>query len=87
LHLCWVPISELPVLEGATGDDPAARRLPIGNLLNRAIGVTICLALLGPISRLMVVFDTDNARAIADFHTAFNLVLALIFFPLLSGAA
>jgi phosphate:Na+ symporter len=72
-----------PVLEGATGADPAARRLPIGNLLNRAIGVTICLALLGPISRLMVVFDTDNARAIADFHTAFNLVLALIFFPLL----
>jgi phosphate:Na+ symporter len=72
-----------PVLEGTTGEDPAARRLPIGNLLNRAIGVTICLSLLGPISRLMVVFDTDNARAIADFHTAFNLVLALIFFPLL----
>jgi phosphate:Na+ symporter len=72
-----------PVLEGATGEDPAARRLPIGNLLNRTIGVTICLALLGPISRLMVVFDPDNARAIADFHTAFNLVLALIFFPLL----
>ena len=24
-----------PVLEGAAGDDPAARRLPLGNLLNR----------------------------------------------------
>ena len=72
-----------PVLEGATGDDPAARRLPIGNLLNRAIGVAIGLAILGPVSRLMVVFDPDNARAVADFHTAFNLVLALVFFPLL----
>ena len=28
-----------PVLEGATGDDPAARRLPIGNLINRVLGV------------------------------------------------
>jgi phosphate:Na+ symporter len=72
-----------PVLEGATGDDPAARRLPIGNMLNRAIGVAIGLAILGPVSRMMVVFDPDNARAVADFHTAFNLVLALVFFPLL----
>jgi phosphate:Na+ symporter len=72
-----------PVLEGATGDDPAARRLPIGNMLNRAIGVAIGLAILGPVSRMMVVFDPDSARAVADFHTAFNLVLALVFFPLL----
>jgi phosphate:Na+ symporter len=72
-----------PVLEGATGDDPAARRLPIGNMLNRAIGVAIGLAILGTVSRMMVVFDPDNARAVADFHTAFNLVLALVFFPLL----
>ena len=76
-----------PVLEGATGEDPAAKRLPIGNLLNRAIGVAIGLAMLGPVSRLMVVFDPDNARAVADFHTAFNLVLALVFFPLLGPYA
>ena len=68
-----------PVLEGATGQDPAAKRLPIGNLLNRVIGVAIALAALGPVSRLMVVFVPDNARAVADFHTAFNLVLALVF--------
>jgi phosphate:Na+ symporter len=72
-----------PVLEGATGDNPAARRLPIGNLLNRAIGVVVALAALAPISRLMVVLEPDNARAVADFHTAFNLLLALVFFPLL----
>ena len=76
-----------PVLEGATGHDPAAKRLPIGNLLNRVIGVAIALAVLGPVSRLMVVFDPDNARAVADFHTAFNLVLALVFFPLLGPYA
>src|ERR1700728_3009127 len=33
-----------PVLEGGAGDDPAARRLPIGNLINRTIGVAVALA-------------------------------------------
>ena len=28
-----------PVLEGVAGDDPVARRLPVGNLLNRAAGL------------------------------------------------
>src|SRR6202000_955860 len=40
-----------PVLEGSTGTDPAARRLPIGNLINRALGVAVALAalpVLGP---------------------------------------
>jgi phosphate:Na+ symporter len=72
-----------PVLEGATGNDPAARRLPIGNLINRAIGVAAALALLGPVGRFMVMVEPDNARAVADFHTAFNLLLAAIFFPML----
>ena len=31
----------------------------------------------------MVTFDSANARAVADFHTAFNVLLAAIFFPLL----
>src|SRR6202453_4585871 len=76
-----------PVLEGATGSDPAAKRLPIGNLINRAIGAVIGLALLGPISRFMVAIEPDNARAVADFHTAFNLALAVMFFPLLTPYA
>jgi phosphate:Na+ symporter len=76
-----------PVLEGATGNDPAAKRLPIGNLINRAIGVAAALTLLGPIGRFMVTIETDNARAVADFHTAFNLVLASAFFPFLGSYA
>src|SRR6195952_4353597 len=35
-----------PVLEGGAGDDPVARRLPIGNLINRTLGVAVGLALL-----------------------------------------
>ena len=32
----------------------------------------------------MVTIEPNNARAVADFHTAFNLLLALVFFPLLT---
>ena len=33
----------------------------------------------------MVSIEPDNARAVADFHTAFNIVLALVFFLALLG--
>ena len=35
----------------------------------------------------MVTVEPDNARLVADFHTAFNLALALIFLPLLTPFA
>ncbi|HUB94742.1 MAG TPA: Na/Pi cotransporter family protein [Stellaceae bacterium] len=76
-----------PVLEGATGSDPATRRLPVGNLVNRLVGVAIGLAALPFIGPWIVTVDPNNARAIADFHTAFNLVLALLFFPFLGPFA
>src|SRR6201999_875411 len=65
-----------PVLEGQGGDNPAAHRLPYGNLLNRVVGCGIALAVLPAVSRFMVQFDPDIARGVADFHTLFNLVLA-----------
>jgi phosphate:Na+ symporter len=70
-----------------SGGDPADRRLPLGNLINRGLGVLLAMALLGPIGRLMVTIEPDNARAVADFHTLFNLALAVIFFPLLTPYA
>lgn len=76
-----------PVLEGAAGDDPAARRLPVGNLLCRLAGVIVVLPLLPRLGSWLVMVDPDNARAVADFHTAFNVALVLIFFPLLGPYA
>jgi phosphate:Na+ symporter len=76
-----------PVLEGATGGDPAGKRLPLGNLLNRAIGVVVGLIALPHIGTWLVAVEPDPARAVADFHTAFNLVLACFFFPLLKPYA
>ena len=76
-----------PVLEGTAGADPAAQRLSVGNLINRGAGVLLALAFLPWIGRLAVTLSPDPARAVADFHTAFNLVLACLFFPLLEPYA
>ena len=76
-----------PLLEGVTGGDPAAKRLPFGNLLNRALGCGIALVALPVIGPWLVTVVPDNARAVADFHTGFNLVLAAMFLPLLTPYA
>jgi phosphate:Na+ symporter len=72
-----------PVLEGVSGGDPAAKRLPLGNLMNRLIGCIIALALLDWIGPALISIEPVASRAVADFHTAFNLLLALAFFPVL----
>jgi phosphate:Na+ symporter len=76
-----------PLLEGVSGGDPSAKRLPFGNLLNRALGCGIALLALPVISPWLVTVVPDNAHAVADFHTGFNLLLAAVFFPLLTPYA
>jgi phosphate:Na+ symporter len=76
-----------PILEGVTGNDQAAKRLPIGNFLNRLFGVVCGVMALPYISPWIVTVNPNNARAVADFHTVFNVVLALVFFPLLTPYA
>jgi phosphate:Na+ symporter len=76
-----------PVLEGVRDDNPVARQVTVGNLLVRALGCVIVLILLGPIGRLLVHVESAGPRLVADFHTGFNLILALVFLPLLGPYA
>lgn len=76
-----------PLLEGASGEDPALKRVPVGNLLNRLVGVIIAVPLLPWITEGLSHLESNPARLIADFHTFFNIVLALIFLPLLDQYA
>ena len=76
-----------PCLEGGAGDDPAARRLPIGNLLTRVAGVLVVLPLLGLLGSRLVLLEPSVSRAVADFHTGFNLVVAAVFMAVLPGFA
>jgi phosphate:Na+ symporter len=76
-----------PLLEGGGRDDPAARRMPMGNLLNRVAGLAVALPLLPWLSDWMTAAVGSPALAVALFHTGFNLVLAAAFLPLLSPYA
>ena len=76
-----------PLLEGGLRGDPASRRLPLGNLLNRLVGVLIALPFLGPIARGFSAWQPDAAKLTAEFHMAFNVVLAAAFIALLDAEA
>ena len=76
-----------PLLEGAASERGAGRRLPVGNLLNRLVGVGLGLGALNWIGPWLVTVEPDTARALADFHTGLNLVLALLFLPVLTPFA
>ena len=75
-----------PMLEGGVGSNPASRRVPLGNLLNRLVGLTVVMAAFSW-APLVAKLGPDTGRALANFHTLFNLVLALAFLPWIAGFA
>jgi phosphate:Na+ symporter len=76
-----------PLLEGTTSGNIAGRRVPLGNLLNRLVGVAVALPFLQPLADLFERLDPNAVRMTADFHTVFNVVMAVIFIFLLDGVA
>jgi phosphate:Na+ symporter len=76
-----------PVFEGARRDNPASYRLPVGNLLNRLVGVLLVAPLLRPITEALQAWQPDLAKATAEFHIAFNVATAVIFIGLLDPMA
>ena len=76
-----------PVVEGQAGTDLSAKRLPVGNLITRIAGVTVAFAFLEPITGWMTALDGNGARLVANFHTAFNLAVALVVIPFLTPFA
>jgi phosphate:Na+ symporter len=76
-----------PLIEGGVRGNPASRRLPAGNMLNRLIGIAITLPFLGPIANAMAAFQPDAAKMTAEFHMLFNVALAVIFIGPLDAVA
>jgi phosphate:Na+ symporter len=72
-----------PVFEGARRDDPASYRLPLGNLINRVVGIVLVLPFLGVVAEHMHAWQPDLAKMTAAFHIAFNVGTAVIFIGLL----
>jgi phosphate:Na+ symporter len=72
-----------PVFEGAARSDPIARRLPIGNVGLRLLGMIVVFPLLRPVATALGRLGADAPHQVALFHILFNLVLAVTFMPLL----
>jgi phosphate:Na+ symporter len=68
-----------PLIESGQPGNLASRRLPLGNLLTRLVGCALVLPLLQPIADVLQRYEPNPARLAADFHTAFNVLLALLF--------
>lgn len=76
-----------PVFEGVRRDNPASYRLPLGNMLNRLVGVLLVAPFLHPIVDVMLAWQPNLAKATAAFHIAFNVMTAILFIGLLDGVA
>ena len=77
----------LVALGMAAGQPAAARRVVIGNLAFRLIGATVAFLALGPLITAAGSLAAEPGRAVAHFHTLFNLALAVVFLPLVGRAA
>lgn len=62
-------------------DNPDSMRIPLGNMLIRIVGVLACIPFIHYTIPYLERFDPDHSRAIVNFHTAFNIFLALVFLP------
>ncbi|MEH6950573.1 Na/Pi cotransporter family protein [Nitrobacter sp. NHB1] len=76
-----------PIVEGGRRDNPASYRLPLGNMLNRLIGVLLVAPFLRPMVDFMLAWQPNLATATATFHIAFNVMTAILFIGLLDGLA
>ncbi len=76
-----------PLIEGGIQGNPASRRLPLGNLINRLVGILIVLPFLPALARELSMFQPDAAKMTAEFHLLFNVALAAIFIGLLDPIA
>jgi phosphate:Na+ symporter len=75
----------LPALFDASST--VARRLPLGNLVVRAVGVLAALPFLPVIADALARIDPAPGRLVVNFHLAFNLTLAVVFLGLVGGLA
>jgi len=70
-----------------SGADVDARRVPLANLMTRAIVGVALLPFLGPAVEWLSLIDPSATRLPVNFHTLFNVLAALVFLPLVDVVA
>ena len=76
-----------PLIEGARRDNPASYRLPLGNLINRIVGIALVLPFLRLFAEHLEAWQPDLAKLTATFHIAFNVAMAILFIGVLDALA
>lgn len=66
----------------ALRDGPVASRIPFGNLITRVFGVLAVMPFIDLASQYIAMISPDPGRMVVNFHTAFNIALAIVFLPL-----
>jgi phosphate:Na+ symporter len=77
----------LPAVSATWRGDASARRVTLGNLSFRFVGVIVALPLLAIIAAALPALGGDLGRQVVNFHLGFNLALAVVFLVLLRPAA
>ncbi|HEX5999698.1 MAG TPA: Na/Pi cotransporter family protein [Hyphomicrobiaceae bacterium] len=71
----------------SAGTNTDARRLALGNLIVRGSGCLLAVPLLPWLTQGVAALEASPARQVADFHTLFNLALAIVGLVLLDPLA
>jgi phosphate:Na+ symporter len=74
--------SAAPAITATLGSAPAARRVAIGNALFKLVGCLLLLPFLDRVPEYLAMLESDPVRQVVNFHTAFNLALAVLFIGL-----
>lgn len=74
-----------PLFESGGSPFSETARVPLGNLLTRISGAVMAVLLLPWVAQLIDWLGLPADRAVADFHTGLNLLVALVFLPILPG--
>lgn len=69
----------LPAITATMAEPVSARRIPLGNLIFRLLGVLLALPFLDQITPHLLAFDPDPLRLIVNFHVLFNAALCVGF--------
>ncbi|HLR03910.1 MAG TPA: Na/Pi cotransporter family protein [Virgibacillus sp.] len=75
--------STLPVIISSLASSWEGRKLAFFNFLFKGTGVILALACLPLLTDLVPFLPGSAARQVANFHTLFNIAIAVLFFPLI----
>ncbi len=69
----------LPQITATLGSSNEVKRIPLGNMIFKIIGVVVAFPLIGILAEWMASFGGETGRQIANFHMVFNLGLVMVF--------